>query len=425
LAPEAVYNNAIGIVSTDTATSAQAASINTLVAASNGTTGANDDITAAQLTLNIADTGSNLAQLNVAETVASDSVTPSGALTVAQAIDVYANNNAATFAISDTAALIHASRTNNALDNATSITASTAATVAQVTAINTASTVGLADGYALADSFANIDGAAASITNAAGNIAESNAVITVANAVTLNNLSNTGTTSYALEDAIGTMLAASSATVAGATAASLTAGAITAAQAASVVAKYTAAVFADGNLVISDTATNLAAMSATVAAEANSITVSAGEATVAEAVALDAFTATDASTVTISDTMANLTTGAADAATLTIMKAQSGGNFIISDATSVADVVALEAAITGGGGITAVATGYTLTDTNAQLLTQDGNGEAVDDALTVNVTDAITVAEVGALATAYTITGNDATPGTHLTYDWRIHRQIF
>jgi hypothetical protein len=79
--------------------------------------------------------------------------------------------------------------------------------------------------------------------------------------------------------------------------------------------------------------------------------------------------------------------------------------------------VALDALLAGSGGVTAVSVGYTLTDTNAQLLTQDGAGEAVDDAAIVNVTDAISVAEVGALETAYTITGDDAVLGTSLNYD--------
>ena len=416
LAPEAVYNNAIAVVSTDTATAAQAAAITTLVTASNVTTAAGDDITAAQLTLNIADTGSNLAQLNVTEAVASDSVTPSGALTALQAVDVYGNNNAATFAVSDTAAALTTSKADASMDNATSVSVTDAASVAQVTGFDAASDVKLSAGYTLSDSFANITGAADAVINAAGDLTEDNAVITVANAVTLNNYSNTGSTSYGLEDAVGTMLAASSATVAGATAASLTAGAITAAQAASVVAKYTAAVFNDANLVISDTAANLAAMSAEVAAEAFLITVSAGTATVAEAVALDAFAATDASTVNISDTIANLTAAASDATNLTIIAAQNG--IAISDATSVEQVVALDALLTGeNSNVTEVSVGYTLTDTNANLLTQDGAGEAVDDAAIVNVTDAISVAEVGALAIAYTITDGDAVLGTSLNYD--------
>jgi hypothetical protein len=425
LAPEAVYNNAIGVVSTDTATSAQAASINTLIAASNVTTGANDDITAAQLTLNIADTGSNLAQLNVAEAVASDSVTPSGALTAAQAVDIFANNPAATsenFAISDTQAALTANQANGAMDDATSITATTALTVAQVDTFNTNSSVDLTAGYSISDSYANlITGTSTSAANAlavasaAGNITVSDANITVAEAVTINNSSNTGTTSYVLEDAIGTMLAASSATVAGATAASLTVGAITAAQAASIVAKYTAAVFVDANLVISDTATNLSAMSAAVAAEANSITVSAGTATVAEAVALDAFAATNAATVNVSDTMANLTAGASDAATLAILGAQNG--IALSDASSVADIVALDALLANSGGAqTAIAKDYTVTDTYANLATELLITEVVDFAGTVNVTDAITVAEVGNLATAFTLTDGNATLGTDIVY---------
>ncbi|MDC1193743.1 hypothetical protein N8075_06170 [Planktomarina temperata] len=422
LAPEAVYNNAIAVVSTDTATAAQAASITTLVTASNLTTAAGDDITAAQLTLNIADTGSNLAQLNVTEAVASDSVTPSDALTAKQAVDVYTNNNAATFAVSDTAAALTTDKAQDAMDNATSVSVTDAATVAQVVGFNTASDVDLTAGYSVTDSYANlITGTSTSaaealaVVSAAKNVTVNDASITVAEAITVNNSSNTGTTSYVLDDATATMLAAGNSTVAGATAASVGGATVTAAQAASLVAKYTAAVFNDASLVISDTATNLAAMSAEVAAEANSITVSSGTATVAEAVALDAFAATDASTVNISDTIANLTAAASDATNLAIIKAQNA--IAISDATSVDQVVALDALLAGGVGLTAVSGGYTLTDTNANLLTQDGAGEAVDDAAIVNVTDAISVAEVGALATAYTITGDDAVLGTSLNYD--------
>jgi hypothetical protein len=404
LAPEAVFNNAVGVVLEDIATAAQAASINTTINASNDTTTTLKNITVDQLVMQIADTGSNLSLLNVVETVATDGVTSSDALNVLQAIDIYENNSAAVYHVVDTIYNLVDHKSTNALLAATSIEVDGFATIALVK--EATEWLELAPGYSILDTFdAMTEAADAAIVNAAGMLSVDGGAITVADAVTMNNFSNTGTTEYFLEDSIGVMLAASATTVGGALRASVTDDFINASQAAKVVTKYTALVFDQSNLEIVDTVPNLIAMDDTVAAEAGLIKVSTGTATVEQAVALDEYFATVGSTVNISDTMTKLTAGASDAVTLAIMEAQ--GSIALSESASVNDIVTLNGLLTGS------VEGYTVIDTYENL---SGSEEVVDLAGTVNVVDPISVEEAGNLATAFAITGDDATFGEDIVY---------
>jgi len=420
-ASEAVYNNAIAVTATTTATAVQATSIHALITASDATTAAANDFSAALVTLNVSDTASNLANNYTAGAIAADTVTATDAASAAEAAAIYAQDNNAVFAISDAAATISAASAGAEYDVATSITPTDALTVAQLQNINTNSDVDVATGYALSDTLANVTAATAAEQAAAANITLTDASITVAQALTVEALSNTGVNSYALSDTIGVMLAASSAVVASASSADETTDTLTVALANAYTAKYGAAV-SDAALTVADTSENLTGLTAAAAADASAIDPS-DTMTVAQALAIDSNATAGGATFTrggetITDTAANVLAATADATNVVVV--DDFTSITISDAASVEQVLAINADLaaetTGAAGLTAVVAGYTVTDTNANLATELLLGEVVDRAGTVVVTDAVTVAQVAALAAAYTLTDGDATLGTDITY---------
>ena len=120
----------------------------------------------------------------------------------------------------------------------------------------------------------------------------------------------------------------------------------------------------------------------------------------------------------MSDTAANVLAGTADATNVVIL--DDFNSVIISDAATVAQITDINADLTaettGGAGLTEVATGYTLTDTQANLVAANGANGIVDDAGTVNISDASTVAEVTAIKTAMDQNGAASVQGTTLNY---------
>ena len=463
-----VFTSATNVTVSDDATAAQATAIQASIAAANVITANADDITAAALTLNVRDTASNVSNY-LDDAIDADAVAAAGnqALTVAQATTLAALNANATFQIVDTPANL----TNAAvgtLNRASAISATGALTVAQVNAIN-ASTTDISSGYALTDSAATLTtGANAAIVAAAGNVTVNDASISVATALTVEALANTGTTSYVLADNLTNLLAASSQVTASATAVSETANAaLTAVQINSLVNKFGTAKLTDANLTVADTFANLLTLSAGSVAEATAagITVNAGVGTVADAVALKTLTgAKMPATFTVTDSFDAVSAGLATATTLTLLDT-ANVTINVTGNVSVANVASLNAALLAGAGaktaingynlsdgaaalalgannaiVTAAATvavtgnatveqittinglatvdptGFALADTALNLVNANGRQAAIDAAATVNVIGTATVAQIATIAADFTVTGADAVLGTDLVY---------
>jgi hypothetical protein len=422
LAPEAVFNNALLVTATTTATASQATQIHALITASNATTGAGSDFVAADVTLNVGDTSSNLANYFTESAIDSDAVTASNTSTVDEADDIFAANAAAVYSITDTATALNAAASNTSLDNATSVTVSNAATVAQIGTINAGSSVDVAAGYALTDDYDNIIASSSTeaIANTAGNIVvtdTNDSNISVAEATVINTWANSGTKSYLLEDAIGTLLAANATTVANTSTVQTGSSTVTAAQANALVAKFGAAKVSDSSFVISDTVDNLLTLTAAAVAEAqssNGITVSSGTGTVAQAVALNTLVGTklNKTTVAVSDTVANMVSAVGVSTTLTLLDAiqTASGTVTLSDAATVAQAVAINTALAGE-----LTNTYAIADTAALLVAASGGSVAqtnvVGDASTIAITTATTMANVNTVKVA-----SGLSAGTTLTY---------
>ena len=427
-ASEVVYNNTLLLSATTNATAFEATQIHAMITASNVTTAAGDFV-AADVTLNVSDTASNVANSLTDSAIASDAVATSDTSSAAEALASYTNNNAAVFSITDTAANLATEAANSraTLNTATSITYSDAATVAEVAALNAASTVDAAAGYALNDTQANLI-ANATVTGSAGNITVNDASITVAQGLAIEALENTGTNAYVIADTVGTALAASAAVTSSTTAISTSDATITVAQANALVSKYGASKVTDTTFDIADTAANLVTLSAASIAEAdagggNEITMT-GTATVSQALNINAAVSAatlDLTTMAVSDTAANILAGTADATNVVVLDDQA--SITVTGATDVATITAINADLlaetTGAAGLTEVADGYTLTDTYALLLAANGANGVVDNSGTVNVSDAVTVAQITNITTAMDQAGNGgvaSVPGTTLNY---------
>lgn len=418
LAPVAVFNNSSTIAATTAATAAQATAINAILTAATGFAYA-----ANKVTVNVTDTASNIANYYVEATAGDDfdAVTSSGSSTAAEAIAAYALNATAAYSVVDTAANLVTNKAQAALDHASSITASDAATVDQISQVNAASDVDVSSGYALTDTLNHLTaGGAATIVAGAGNVIVSDATLSVANAMIAETLTNTGTTRYVVEDAIGTLLAANSDVVASTTTVSTSTATISASQANALVAKFGATKVADANLAIADTAANLLTLTAGAVAEANTISVSSGTATVDQYESLIALTGAKMPDVTVADSYANLAARAAQYGNI----ANSGAGSTMPHAVAinvtgtptVAQVLELNLA---RWGTTLKVTGsYALSDSAANLLAAavhasgaDTSNEVLADAASVAVSDATSIAN---LATINGVASLAA--GTTLTY---------
>jgi hypothetical protein len=217
------------------------------------------------------------------------------------------------------------------------------------------------------------------------------------------------------------MLAASSAVVASASSADETTDTLTVAQANAYTAKFGAAV-SDAALTVADTSENLTGLTAAAAADASAINPS-DTMTVAQALAVDSNATAGGATFTrggetITDTAANVLAATADATNVVVV--DDFASITISDATDVATITAINADLTaettGAAGLTEVAGGYTLTDTYANLLAANAANGVVDDAGTVNVSDAVTVAQITNITNAMDQNGAVSVPGTTLNY---------
>lgn len=472
LAPTAVFRSAAAVTVSGEATAAQASAIQTSVALAN----ANDasPITAGTLTLNVRDSASNVSNY-LDDAIDADTIAAVGnqALTVAQATRLAAVNANATFQIVDTPAnLVAATSAPNivALNRASQITANGALSVADVEAINdrTAGAAGnIAPGYALVDSLANLTagGPATAVINNAANITANNAV-SVSQALTLEALGNTGTTGYVLADTLTNLLAASSQVTSSATAVTETVNAaLTVAQINSLVSKFGTAKVSDQDLAVSDTVANLLNLSVGSVAEASAITISTGTVTAQQALSLKALTgAKMPAAFTVSDTAANLAAAFATTANVAVLETATAIN--VTGTASVAQIIALDTALAANAaGLNAVGT-FGLQDTATNLsnaaaatntvvsaattvvitgdvtltelgtidgravtdptgfnlvgtvaaLAAGGAAAAVDRAANVTVTGQAGLAQIRAIAAAYTAAGDDAVLGTSLVY---------
>lgn len=417
LAPVAVFNKAVSIEATTVATAAQAAEIAAIDTAATGFTA-----TATNLKYSVSDTASMLANYSSGLANAT-TVTATTNATVAEAAAIRTAaaggvTTTAVYAVNDTVAAVAtgvAGAALAALDSATSITVNDTVTdVANITTINTTlngnagGLTKIAAGYAVSDSYADITGANVAVSNAAGKITVTDTV-DAAKANAIEALTNTGVNSYAIEDTIGNVLGTTSAVVSSTSAASTSASYVTVSEAIALVNKYGSTKVVDSNLVIKDTAENLLNLTASALAEAissNGVEVD-GVSTVAQALSLKALTTKlKLSTVAVSDSAAAIKAAVAVTANLVII--DKFDSVTVTGTASVADVDTINQALagetTGSAGLTAVATGYLLSDTAAKLTASTTTRESaiVAAASKVTVTGTVSVADLGTITTRKT-----------------------
>lgn len=411
LAPTAIFNRAISISATTDATAAQATAINTTLTAASGFTYA-----ANRVTINVTDTASNIANYYTEATPGDDFdvVTSSGNSTAKEAIAAYGKNAAAIYNIVDSAAALVTDKTNDALDHAQRITVSGSASVDQISQINAASDVDVASGYALSDSFVNLTGSASALIAAAGNVTVSGGNISVANALSVEALANTGVKRYVVEDSIGSLLAANSNVVSSATGVSTSSATVTAAQANALVAKYGSTKVSDTSFVIEDSLANLLTLTAVavaVAQASNGVTVSSGTATVSQLVQLNTLVGTklNKATVAVSDTAENLVSGVGVTATLELLDdvLAAVGTVSLSGTATIAQAVTVNDKL-GGTDEFELANTFAISDTAAHLVSAAsgsvGAANVLGDAASVVVTTATSIANVTTINAAAGLT---------------------
>jgi Ca2+-binding RTX toxin-like protein len=201
-------NEAMNITATGSTTVAQAT---TIVAASN--TGSNS--------YSLSDTAANLAAAAAAIGNGATTITATTAATLVQAtaIDAFTNPGGNTYDIADTATNLAASN-NTVVSKAGTVTASTDATFAQAKTIS-------AWAKAVAYSISDTGSVIAADTTAASNAARNEAInisattaggsLTVVQATTIENATNTGTNSYTIGDSATNLVASSDAVLSKAT----------------------------------------------------------------------------------------------------------------------------------------------------------------------------------------------------------------
>lgn len=409
LAPVDVFGSALSVTVIGTATAAQASAIQDALAAVGGNWGVND------LTMSVVDTASNVSNY-LSDAIDADTVSTGGneALTVAQANALAALNVNATFKIVDTAANLVAGRFGAGMARASEITSTDALTVAQVAAIN-AATTDIKAGYALSDTLAALQGAGGAAALAgAGNLTVNGGALTVAQALTVGTFTNTGTKSFALEDSITNLLAASSSVRANASTVSSLTNPITASQINGLMS-YGAAKIDDVTLTVSDTVNNLLnLLRADAVGEASAVTISGGFATVAQAVALAEKVGVklDLSSVDIFDNIGALTAAVVVPSTLDLLDdiQNAGGSIALNGTATVAQVVAVNQMLDG------VIDAFSLADTAERLVTAAADTgslseDAVQEADAIDIIDATTMANVNAV-----LVESQLTAGTTLTY---------
>lgn len=393
LAPVDVFGSALSVTVTGTATAAQASAIQDALAAVGRNWGVND------LTMSVVDTASNVSNY-LSDAIDADTVSTGGneALTVAQANALAALNVNATFKIVDTAANLFAGRFGAGMARASEITSTDALTVAQVAAIN-AATTDIKAGYALSDTLAALQGAGGAAALAgAGNLTVNGGALTVAQALTVGTFTNTGTKSFALEDSITNLLAASSSVRANASTVSSSTTVVTVSQINSLVNAYGTAKIDDGTLVPTDTVANLLNLSAGAVGEASAIQISTGTATAQQAIALKALTgAKMPAAFTVQDSAANLSTAFATPANVALLETATAIN--VSGTATIAQLTALNETLAANqAGRNAVGT-FAISDTVANVAAAANSNDAsirglVANATAITVTGAATVSQI-------------------------------
>jgi hypothetical protein len=422
LASRSVFDRAVTVNSTTTATASEAREIAISIDASNAAPARTlADLDATTVTLNVADRAGILTNAFFPNwTTNEDSLVPGSTVTAVDAVNIYSKNAGASFAIVDSAANVAAQIGNvAALNAAGSITLTGSSTVANVANINAALTVepgGLSSvvaGYSLADALGNLQ-LNATVVSAAGNVTVNGGDISVLQAQQAEALTNTGATAYTISDSIENLLAASSAVVAGATSVQTSTGTLTASQANGLVTKFGAAKVSDVNIVVTDTVAELLTLSTAAVGEAQSVTISAGTTTVQQAVDLKALAGAKLGAYAVTDTVAAISAGVAVAGTLTVLNNASGVS--VSDASTVAQITAANTALNGAAaGLSSVSGGYTLTDSQANLLAGGATPAVVAAASKINVTGTVTVAQAQAIDAANV----PAALGADITYALR------
>ena len=373
--------------------------------------------------ISVTDTVANLTSGN-ALLASSKSTTVADSATVAQATTIAALSaiDDITYSLTDTAANLAAGGAAAILGAGSSVTVTGTSTLAQAGTITAGAGAGATVTLAIADVDTNAAGIVAGARlNSASDITITGTVgITAAQATTLVNATNSGSTSIALV----TGTPADLATLAGVMGANDTITAATPSAALSVV--QVVAVQAKGVSLtaysLSDTAANLAAADVAVLNGATNIALSAGTATVAEATTIASASNSGTTTYAIADTSSSVL-----AATVSVLEGDSDDAIVVTDTTMDAATataltafdaanndVAATAAVTEGftinnGGAAGV---FAITDTQSNIVAA-ANATAAAASTAVVATDAaLTVAQAVALEAAAT---TDATPAYSVT----------
>lgn len=468
-------NNVSGLAIADKVTATTAAT----VAEANAISGANTGGTLFAASYAVQDSAANLAvgQVAVATTASSTTVTtlgstagfvvgervqilgagpaPSGVLDtviVSVGVNSFTIANAATAGTGSgfITALVNGlveSANVVALNGATSVTVTGTPSVAQIAALNTALTdaagglTKVAAGYDLADTAATLRTSGnAAIVAAADEVLVATAAgrstvasLSVADAVAIEALSNTGANTYKLVDTAALLRSAGADVTAvarasgGAVVAGSSSDAITVADLNALVTKFGSTAFSTSRKVV-DTAAELVKLTTTSMNElgTRSEVLSSSTATVQELLALNSFkTSNDTSfgailptavSVNIKDTVTNIADAVKVSTTLTALNAS--GTVEVDGAASVKQIADINTALTGTGNGTVVA-GYALNDTAANLSkTTDANvtRDIVDKSAKVTIAGTATIAQLNTIAAAFTLNGDDAVLGTDLVY---------
>lgn len=423
VAPKNVFGSATAVEASTVATAAQASALAGLIAAASFT------VTTTNLKFSVADTADMLATFDDGLSNATK-VTSTTVANNAQANAIYTAANGGTvttaldYAVKDAAGSLTSTA---ALNVATSVTVSGSASVDQIVTIN-ANLNGAADGltkvaagYALTDDYSDNAGSdltdSSAVTAAAGNVTVNTATtVTVSEALAVEALNNTGTNSYKLSDAIGTLLGANSNVRGAASTVAYTGGGdLNANDVNSLASLYKSAQLTAATVTVSDTVANLLTMSSAAVAAADTITIASGSGTVQQIVDLKALLGDKMPAYAVSDTVAAVEAGVKVAGTLTLVNLASSVT-VTGDAT-VKQITDINKALNDkANGLTAVATGYTVADSATALLKDVTSKAIVDKAATVKVTGTVTLSEIDQIADAYTVTDADATLGTQLVY---------
>jgi hypothetical protein len=391
---------------------ASAAQFNALVASG---------ATAAQLVdVNITDTASGLATLTAASWTAittanlngataniitvSDNGTMSG-LSVAQAAAIYDADGSGTngsvygsYTVSDTAANLHTELDGGSalLNAAQSASVSDGAiTLAQAARLATLESYGGAASFSISDAAANIGNFTTGGLNGATNITITGN-LSLANAGTINDATNSGTTSYNISDAVATI---------GANAATAGVSSLSAAQLSAVTNAGTVVTTGDAD---GPEASALASITkpitySIVDSPADLVTYSSG---LSEAVDITANGGTPATVVQANTIMAAANSGAtlisagvtdtvANALTLSMGSNDTIGTLTVTGSATALEVASIRALDTGANITTLTISAVNVTDTYASL-----SAMATPAALgTVVVSDAITMVQAEALTT--------------------------